>query len=109
MDPREFNHADKGRVAPLPATADGESFRIELRVTVGDARALWAAAAARALTVAGMTLDDVAETLGPAEDPSIADCLALLAEPGLLPGARLDGFVVEPAPMIYGLDAAIAA
>lgn len=109
MDPREFNHGEKGRVAALPAAIQGESFRIELRVTVTDPRALWAAAAARALTMAGMTLEDVAETLGPAEDPSIADCLALLAEPGALAGARLEAFTVEAEAEIYGHGAAIAA
>lgn len=110
MDPREFNHADLDRssVVAAPGVAARE-YRIELRVSVRDARSLWAAAAAKALAIGLMTLEDVQETLGPSEDPSIADCLSLLAEPAALPGCSLETFTVSRVASGFDMPAAIAA
>jgi hypothetical protein len=60
------------------------SFTVALTLTVADARALWSAAADRALAAPGMTLADVLDTIGPREDPSIADCIALLTGPAAI-------------------------
>ncbi len=96
MDPRDFNHA---RLAHLPAEAHEvalpESYRVEIRLTVTDASALWQAAAAKALTAHGMSLDDVVDTLGPSADPSVEDCLAMLTAPEALAGCTLGDFVID--------------
>ena len=74
------------------------SFTVSLTLTVEDARALWAAAADRALAAPGMTLSDVLDTIGPREDPSIADCIAMITSPGAIAGCTLESFeVVESA------------
>lgn len=109
MDPREFSHAEIGRCAAGGAEPVAADYRVELRFSVRDARSLWAAAAAKALAIGLMTLEDVEDTLGPCEDPSIDDCIALLAEPGPVPGCTLAGFHVTRLSHDFGLDAAIAA
>lgn len=73
-------------------------FTVTLALSVDDAGQLWAAAAERALAAPGMTLADVLDTLGPREDPSIADCIAMLTAPAAIPGCTLQGYVVREAP-----------
>ena len=68
------------------------SFTVSLSLTVEDARALWSAAADRALAAPGMTLADVLDTIGPREDPSIADCIAMLTSPGAIAGCAVESF-----------------
>lgn len=70
------------------------SFTVSLTLKVEDVRALWAAAADRALAAPGMTLADVLDTIGPREDPSIAECIAMLTAPAALPGCALDAYEV---------------
>lgn len=72
------------------------SFTVSLTLTVDDARALWSAAADRALAAPGMTLADVLDTIGPREDPAIAECIAMLAGPAKIAGCDLDAFEVLP-------------
>ncbi|TGX54196.1 hypothetical protein E5A73_08760 [Sphingomonas gei] len=72
----------------------GKAFTVTLTLNVEDARALWAAAADKALQ-AGMTLSDVLDTIGPREDPAIADCIAMLTAPNAIAGCALDEFTVE--------------
>lgn len=110
MDPREFDHAGRIRSAatsvPLADTAD---YRVEFSLQLRDARSLWAAAAAKALTIGLMTLEDVEATLGPSEDPSVEDCIALLVEPLPVPGCTLSAYEVTRKPRDLGLGTAIAA
>lgn len=73
------------------------SLSITLSLSITDAQALWAAAAERALAAPGTTLGDVLDTIGPREDPSIADCLAMLLVPSRLAGCTLDDFDARPA------------
>lgn len=91
MDFRNVRHAP-GNTAP--------GFVVTLTLTVDDARALWSAAADRALAAPGMTIADVLDTLGPREDPAIAECISMLTAPAGLAGCLLDTFDVreEPAP-----------
>jgi hypothetical protein len=77
------------------ASADNASFTVTLTLNVEDAGALWNAAAEKALQAPGMTLADVLDTLGPREDPSIADCIAMLTAPAAIPGCALDDFDVS--------------
>lgn len=74
----------------------GAAFTVTLTLNVEDARALWNAAAEKALQAPGMTLADVLDTIGPREDPSIADCIAMLTAPAAIPGCALDDFEVSP-------------
>lgn len=80
-------------------TGVAASYTVSLTLTVEDARALWAAAADRALAAPGMTLADVLDTIGPREDPSIAECIAMLTAPAALPGCALDSYEVMEADM----------
>lgn len=74
------------------------SYTVSLTLTVDDVRALWSAAADRALAAPGMTLADVLDTIGPREDPAIAECIAMLTAPAALPGCSLQSYdVVEDA------------
>jgi hypothetical protein len=82
------------------------SFTVTLTLKVDDAEKLWIAAAERALASPGMTLADVLDTIGPREDPSISDCIAMLAAPADLPGCLLDDFAVREtaAPVPLGVQ-----
>ncbi len=73
-------------------------FRVSLTLSISDTRALWTAAAARLLAVAGTTMDEVIEVIGPSEDPSPRDCLAALTKPDVLPGCVLDDFWIDGLP-----------
>ena len=73
----------------------GKAFTVTLTLNVEDAHALWSAAADKALQ-AGMALSDVLDTIGPREDPSIADCIAMLTAPGAIAGCALNNYSVEP-------------
>jgi hypothetical protein len=93
--PREqgLQTMDFGDYRPLPAVS-ADAFNVTLTLTVENAASLWAAAADRALQ-GGMNAADMLDTLGPREDPSIADCIAMLTAPAALPGCTLDGFRVD--------------
>jgi hypothetical protein len=78
-------------------TETSKAFTVTLMLNVEDAHALWAAAAEKALQ-AGMALSDALDTIGPREDPSIADCIAMLTAPTAIAGCALDDFSVRTAP-----------
>lgn len=65
-------------------------YQVTLTLTVSDIAALWAAAAQRGLAAPGSDPADVYEVIGPREDPSVADCIAMLAGPVSVPGCSLD-------------------
>ncbi|KRC79047.1 hypothetical protein [Sphingomonas sp. Root241] len=85
-------------VSHVPADT-GQSFTVTLTLNVEDVRALWTAAAEKALQAPGMTLSDVLDTFGPREDASIADCIAMLTAPDAIAGCALDDFSVRTAPV----------
>ncbi len=70
-------------------------YTVTLTLSVDDMNALWEAAAERALRAPGMTLANVLDTLGPREDPSISDCIAMLTAPAPVAGCTASDFVVE--------------
>jgi hypothetical protein len=70
-------------------------FRVTIALRVEDAGALWDAAAAQAMSILGMTLDDVAETIGDRAAPQIEDCLTLLADPMRYAGCTPTIFTVD--------------
>lgn len=94
MDLREFNSAKiQGAVAQRNGQA--EKVHITLTFTVQDRELLWDAAAVIGLSAAGMCLSDVIDVIGPREDPAVAECIAMLAQPASMPGCGLEGFEAE--------------
>ena len=69
--------------------SQGHRYRISISVDVINARALWNAALSRGLMAPGATFEDVVDTIGPCDDPAIADCLAMLALPADLKGCSV--------------------
>lgn len=70
-------------------------YRVNLTLAVVDPQALWAAAAAKLLSAPDMILSDVIDVIGPREDPSIIDCLAMMAKPAAVAGCMLDDFWID--------------
>lgn len=77
-----------------PSRASAGSYELSVTLKVEDGRALWSAAVRRALA-AGMDMSDVVEVIGPAEEPSIGDCIALLLDPSALAGCDVEAFEVR--------------
>lgn len=75
----------------------GDRYRISIAVDVTNVRALWNAALSRGLMAPDATFEDVVDTIGPCEDPIIADCLAMLAMPIDLHGCAIEEFAIDPA------------
>lgn len=98
MDPREFRRSHAFRLLTLEDAEDvpcPPEVRVSFTLSVKDATALWHAAAARAIAMSGTELDDVIEMLGPREDPSIADCVAMLTVPSAIRGCDLEDFQID--------------
>lgn len=82
-----------GKALAPGASASGEQqeYWFSLKLRVDSPAQLWQAAALRCLSQTDLNRDEVEDLLGPVEDPSIADCLMMLALPERLPGCtRLD-------------------
>ena len=80
-----------------------EFFDIRMSVSVRDAGLLWRMAAAHALAMTGLEQQDVEDVIGPMDDPSLGDCLAMLLAPRNLAGCSFRDFsvlrAVAPAPV----------
>lgn len=57
---------------------DTEKVRVLFELTLANMAVLWDAAALEAATIHAMTADEIAETLGPREDPDASACAAML-------------------------------
>ena len=68
----------------------------QLTLKVSDVTALWAAAERLGLAAPGSTPSDVYDVIGPRADPLLAECIAMLATPALMPGCSLDDLEVAP-------------
>lgn len=88
MNLRNFGHVSADQ---------STGFTVSVSLVVEDAQRLWAAAAERGLAAPGATLADVLDTIGPREDPAIAECIAMLMAPPAVPGCGLDSFTVREA------------
>jgi hypothetical protein len=71
-------------------------FNVKITLSVRDIGLLWRMAAAHALAISGLEQEDVEEVIGPLDDPSITECLAMLLVPGPMAGCALTDFSVEP-------------
>ncbi|HUD31155.1 MAG TPA: hypothetical protein VMQ93_19995 [Novosphingobium sp.] len=86
---------DSGTVQAVGAQGE---YWFSLRLRVDSAAQLWQAAALRCLSRSDLGQDEVEDLIGPIEDPSIEDCLMLLALPERLPGCTRLETVLAPAP-----------
>ncbi|KMS52683.1 hypothetical protein V474_24380 [Novosphingobium barchaimii LL02] len=88
MAEKSYWGLDSGNVQ---ASGAQQEYWFSLRLRVDSAAQLWQAAALRCLSQSDLSQDEVEDLIGPAGDPSIADCLMVLALPERLPGCtRLD-------------------
>lgn len=87
--------------------ASGREFQFTLNLRVDSQEALWRAAAKHCRLSSAMPVDDIIDLIGPVEDPSIEECLLVLALPTRIAGCemldvRLDPCLVDsgdPAPV----------
>lgn len=70
-------------------SAPGKEFEFTLKLRVECPTSLWRAAAIHCAEDAAQSPDEIANLIGPVEDPSIEDCLMALALPGRLPGCTM--------------------
>jgi hypothetical protein len=92
----EFNHAAIGDIIAGGDRKDRcDAIVISVALSVRDHEALWDAAAIKGMSAPGTRLNDLIDVIGPREDPSIAECIAMLAQPALLPGCDLEDFDVQ--------------
>lgn len=70
------------------------AFTITLAMRVDDPQLLWDAAAEKAMRAPGATVSTMVDTLGPREDPAIADCIAMLTAPTAIAGCALEDYGV---------------
>ncbi len=64
-------------------------YLLSLSLAIDDPAPLWDAAATLAMESPGMTMEDVADTIGPRAAPNIEDCLTLLLQPERFKGCAL--------------------
>lgn len=76
-------------------------YQFVLKLRVDCVAGLWTAAAQHCMRVLASAEDEIIELIGPKEDPSIEDCLTILALPPLMPGcAMLDVSIDRALPRI---------
>lgn len=95
---------DHGESDP-PLDALSRQYEVKLRFSVQDLGLLWRMAAAHMLSLGDYTGEDVVEMLGPMEDPSVADCIAIMAGPPDLAGCCCEEFSVVGAGAAVGPSA----
>jgi hypothetical protein len=98
VNPREFIHAHARQACSHVEAEPQAEYRVTLTLAVHDAEALWAAAARKSMDAPGATMGDVLDVIGPREDPSISECIAMLVLPQSLPGCKADDFWVDSMP-----------
>jgi hypothetical protein len=74
------------------------AYRVSLTIAVTDPEALWFAAFIKGLGGSDGAVTDITDVIGPAADPSIRDCIAMLAMPGAIPGCHFDDFWIDSVP-----------
>ena len=87
---------DRARMNAEAVTASNR-YDIAIHISLSDRAMLWRAAAAYALTFSECDDIDIEDMLGLMEDPSVADCIAMLVGPRDLPGCTYEAFAIVPA------------
>lgn len=104
MDPRETQLLKNDPDRRVWGTGTQPEFRVSVTLTLTDATCLWNAARARLLAAPGGCEEMVEETIGPMEAPQLADCVALLCAPSLVPGCSVDDYWVDAMPGLPDLQ-----
>ncbi|RYD63928.1 MAG: hypothetical protein EOP58_10535 [Sphingomonadales bacterium] len=108
MDPRETHMLKNDPDRRVWGIGPQPEFRVSVTLTLADADRLWNAARERLLAAPGASEEMIEETIGPAEAPQLADCVALLCAPALVPGCSVDDFWVDAMPGLPSQDAIAA-
>ena len=82
--------------ADVTADVQGKEFEFRLKLRVDCPTTLWHAAARRCGNSIDPSIDDIADLIGPLEDPSIADCLMALALPDRIAGCTMMYAFLDP-------------
>ena len=98
VDPREFRHGKPVETGASAKTGPQAEYRVTWTLAVQDLDALWSAAAAKGMAAPQATIEDVLDVIGPREDPSISECIAMLAAPVPIPGCLVDDFWIDSIP-----------
>ncbi len=108
MDPRETHLLKNDPDRRVWGMGPQPEFRVNVTLTLTDATRLWSAARDRLLAAPGASEELVEETIGPMEAPRLADCVALLCAPALVPGCSVDDYWVDAMPGLPSQDAIAA-
>ena len=81
--------------ASAPPPSRPATYEVTLTLDVRSASTLWRAAAQR-LQRRGLTAEEIDETIGDIDHPSLSDCLTALMLPGWIEGCRLVDFQIGP-------------
>lgn len=92
----EISEQDGSSIDVRDSDPGNREFHVKIALSVRDINLLWRMAAAHALTISGLEQEDVEEVIGPLEDPSVTECLAMLLVPTPMAGCALMDFSVEP-------------
>lgn len=104
MNPAEFNQQTAVQNATSVEIKTQPEYRVTLTIAVHHANALWAAAVEKAMSRPGTRLEDVLDVIGPPEDPSISECIAMLVLPKNLLGCEVDDFWIDSMPGLPSLS-----
>jgi hypothetical protein len=77
------------------AMENDATFEVAITMQVRDAALLWRMAAAHALATTGLDQSDVEDVIGPMDDPSLPDCIAMLLAPRNIAGCSFSAFRVD--------------
>lgn len=78
----------------VPCVEQALEYDVLLKFSILDTRPLWEAAAHR-LQEHGLDMEEIADTIGPAEDPAVQDCLIALTIPQAILGSQLEAISVQ--------------
>ena len=92
-----MHHDTASAIAAIGNRSCSQRVNLTFQFSITDPAALWRAAAQRCMNGTGLSPEDVFETLGPPEDPSVEDCLAMLLSAPLIPGCAIEDMAIEAA------------
>lgn len=82
------NSQTSGSVEISDISGMGEVFSFSLQLEIESRSQLWQAAALECMKQPGMTIEDLTDLIGPMEDPSLTDCIMMLALRTQVEGCR---------------------
>lgn len=103
----DYNDLRNVDMLPDQVQASGREFQFTLNLRVDCEGALWHAAAKHCSLSSAMPVDDIIDLIGPAEDPSIEECLLVLALPSRVAGCEMLDVRLDPCLGGYGRPAVV--